>query len=213
MTTTSCDAGVAMALTRLGARPLAEGSELLGRPAERDDALDRRDGRTNARDLSLGLMAAADDAERACAALREMTRSDAARRTGPKLPEPIGLDHGDELRGLRVEQADDERRAVRRRRVELPAGEPEPAVRRGHVRERALGQSKPAPRGDLDLTRGHPPEARLDRLDRVGGRHERRDVGLRQIQRHARKSRKAALRTLVAACNERYIWRALEASP
>ena len=168
------------------------------------------EGRANARDLSLGLMPAADDAERACAALREMPRRDAARRPGTELPEPIGLDHRDELRGLRVEQADDERRAVRRRRVQLPAGKPEPAVRSGHVRERPLGQSKPATRSDLDLAGGHAPKARLDSFDRVGRRDERSDVGLRQIERHERKSRKAALRALVAACNERYIgarWR------
>ena len=113
-----------------------------------------------------------------------MTRGDAARSSGTKLPEPIGLDHRDELRGLRVEQADDERRTVRRRRVQLPAGEPEPAVRGGHVGERPFGQSKPPPRGDLDLARSHPAKARLDSLDRVGRGDERSDVGLGEIERH-----------------------------
>ncbi len=39
------------------------------------------------------------------------------------------------------------------RRIELPAGETEPAVGGGHVRERALRQAKPAARRDLDLSR------------------------------------------------------------
>ena len=36
----------------------------------------------------------------------------------------------------------------------------------------------------------------FDSFDRLGGRHEHRDVGLRQIQRHERKCRKATLRLL-----------------
>jgi len=68
-----------------------------------------------------------------------MTRRNAARRARPKLSEPVGLDHGDELRGLRVEQADDERGAVRRRRVQLSTGKPEPVVGSGHVRKCAFG--------------------------------------------------------------------------
>ena len=160
---------------------LAEGREPLGRSAVGDDALDGRDGRADAGDLRLGLVAAADDAERSRAAPREMPRGDPARRAGSELPEPVRLDHGDELRRLGVEEADDERRALRRRRVELPAGEPEPAVGSRHVRERALGQAEPAARRDLDLARRHAPEARLDGVDR-GGRLEqarRRRTSLR----------------------------------
>ena len=134
-----------------------------------------------------------------------MTRGDTARGPGAELPESIRLDDGDERRGLGVEQADDERRAVRRGRVQLPAGEREPTIRRGHVRERSLGQPKATARSDLDLSGGHAPKARLDRFDRVGRRNERSDVGLRQVQRHKRKSRKPAFQALAATCNERYI--------
>ena len=70
------------------------------------------------------------------------------------------------------------------RRVELPAGETEPEIRRRHVGERALPKPKPAPRRDLDLARRHAPEARLDDLDRVGGSQERGDVGLAEVERH-----------------------------
>ena len=54
----------------------------------------------------------------------------------------------------------------------------------GHVRQRALRQPKPAARGDLDLALRHPPEARLDGFDRVGGLEERRDIGFAEVERH-----------------------------
>ena len=173
-----------MALSGLGARARAERRQPLRRPAVRDDALDRRDGSADARDLRLRLVAAADDAKRACAALREVARRDAARRSRPELPEAIGLDDRHERRRLGVEEADDECRAVRRGRVELPAGEPEPAVRCRHVRERAFGQPQPAPWGDLDVALRHAAEARLDDFDRVGRREQGCDVGLGEVERH-----------------------------
>ncbi len=144
----------------------------------------RRDGSADARDLRLRLVAAADDPERARPARREVARRDPARRPGPELPEAIGLDHGDERRRVGVEEADDERRTVRRRGVELPTGEPELAVGSRHVGERALGQAQPAPRGDLDVARRHPPKARLDGIDRGGRREQSCDVGLGQVQGH-----------------------------
>ena len=173
-----------MALARLGAGALAERRELLGRSAERHDALDRRDRRADARDLRLRLVAAADDSERARAAPREVPRRDAAGRPGPELPEPIRLDHRDELRRLGVEEADDERRAGRRRRVQLPAGEPELRVRSGHVCKRALGQPQPAPRGDLDVAVRHAAKARLDGIDGGGRREQSCDVRFGEIERH-----------------------------
>ena len=115
---------------------------------------------------------------------RKMTGRDSAGSSRPQLSEPIGLDHRDELGGLGVEEADDERHAVRRRRVQLPAGEPEPAVGGGHVRERALGQPQPAPRRNLDLARRHPPEARFDRIDCRSRIDELDDVGLAEVEGH-----------------------------
>ena len=175
-----------MALARLGAGALAERREALRRPAERHHALDGRDRRADTRHLRLGLIAAPDDAERAGAAPREVTGRDAAGRAGPKLPEPIRLDDGDELRALRVEQADDERRAGRRRRVQLSAGEPELRVGGGHVCERALGEPEPPPRRDLDVAVGHAPEARLDRVDGELRRDQLGDVRFGEIERHER---------------------------
>ena len=129
----------------------------------------------HARDLGLGLVAAADHAERAGTGLREVPRRDAARGAGAKLPEPIRLDDRDERGRLRVEEADDEGRAVRRRRVQLPARKAEPVIRRRHVRERALREPEPAARSDLDLAGRHPPEAGLDRVDGdAGAQRERR---------------------------------------
>ena len=113
-----------------------------------------------------------------------MARGDATCRSGSQLSQPVGLDHGDELGALRVEDAHDERRAVRRRRIELPASETEPAVGGRHVRERALRQAKPAARRDLDLSRRHSLEARLDDIDRRARLDEVVDIGFAEIERH-----------------------------
>ena len=173
-----------MTLSRLGTRVLAERRELLGRSAVRDDALDRRDGGADARDLRFRLVAAADDPERSRPALREVARRDPACRPGPELPEPTGLDHRDERRRARVEEADDERRTVGSRGVELPTGEPELPVGCRHVGERPFRQAQPAPRCDLDVTRRHPAKARLDGIERSGRRQQSCDVGFGQVQRH-----------------------------
>ncbi len=114
---------VPVALTGLGAGALAERREALGRSAERDDAFDRRNRRSDAGDLRLGLVAAADDAERSRAASREMPGRDAAGRSRAQLSEPVRLDDRDELRRLGIEEAHDERRALGRRGVQLGAGE------------------------------------------------------------------------------------------
>ena len=176
--------GVAMALARLRADLVAEGRELLRRSAVGDHALDGGDSGANACNLRLGLVAAPDHSERARVGPREMARGDAGRRAGSELSQAIGFDHGDELGALRVEEADHERRAARCRRIELPAGEAEPAVGGGHVRKRALRQAKPAARRDLDLSRGHPQEARFDCSDRSAGLDEPVDIGFAEIERH-----------------------------
>src|SRR4029077_429829 len=95
----------------------------------------------------------------------EGTSSDAAGRTGPELPEAIRFDDGHELRALRVEQTDDEGGARRRRRVQLPAGEPQLRVRGAHVCKRSLREPQPSPGSDLDVAVGHAAETRLDRVD------------------------------------------------
>ena len=171
---------------RRSARRTPRASRAFGSRRRRARSTGQR--RADARDLRLRLVAAADDAERRAPLRREVPRRDAARRAGPQLPEPVGLDHRDELRRLGVEEADDERRAVRGRRVELPAGEPELAVGSRHVRERALGQPEPAPRRDLDLARA--PSAgstpRRPRPRRPARAAPRRRLG--QVERHASRS-------------------------
>jgi hypothetical protein len=129
-------------------------------------------------------VAAPDHAQRGGAALRQISSGNPARRTGPELPQTVGLDHGDESGRLRVEEADDERRSLGRRGIELPTGEAEAEIRRGHVRERALGKPEPPSRRDLDLAGRHPAEARFDGVDGGVRRDERGDVGLGEVQRH-----------------------------
>ena len=131
-------------------------------------------------------MAAPDDAERRRIAARQVLRGHAARGSRPKGAELVSLDHGHELGRLRVEETDDESGPFRRRRVQLAAGEAEPAVGGRHVGERALWKPKAAARRDLDLAGGHAPEARLDRLDGVRRLEKRGDVGLAQVERHGR---------------------------
>jgi formiminotetrahydrofolate cyclodeaminase len=193
-------AGISMTLPRLGARQFAERREPFRRAAVRDDTLDARDGRADARDLRLGLMPAADDPQRPGAPLAELTSCDGARRAGPKPAELIRLENGDELRRLGVEQADDEGHPVRSRNVELPAGEPEARIGSSHVGERSLAKRQPSPRCDLDLTGRHPPKGRLDRVH--GGRRldERLDVALGQVQGHGPQSRKDAEPTVDSCC-------------
>ena len=126
--------------------------------------------------------------ERPGARPREVASGDAARRARPELSERVGLDHGDEPRRRRVEEADDEARSRRRRRVQLPSGEPEPTIGRGHVGERAVVELEAPPRSVLDHASPHTPEAVLDRPDGVGRREKRGDVGFGQVQRHRGKS-------------------------
>ena len=143
-----------MALSGLGARELAERSEPFGCAAVRDDTVDRRYGRANARHLRLGLMAAPDHAKRPRIAARQVLRGHAARGSRPKGAEPVSLDHGHESGRLRVEETDDESGPFRRRGVQLGAGEAEPAVGGRHVGERTLWQTKAPARRDLDLPGG-----------------------------------------------------------
>jgi formiminotetrahydrofolate cyclodeaminase len=178
-----------MAVPGLGARALAECGQPPGRSAVRDDALDRRKGGADARHLRLRLVAAPDHAERAGTTPREMAGCHAARRARPKLTEPVGLDHADERRGLRVEQAYHEGGAARRGRVQLPPGEPESVVGRGHIGQGSLRQTKPSAGSDLDLASSHAAEAGFDGVDRIGRRDERLDVALREVERHRPESR------------------------
>ena len=76
-----------------------------------DDPLDPRQRRADARDLRLGLPAAADHAERRRARPGEVLRRDPARRAGAQLAERVGLDHRDELR--RVARRRARRRSAR----------------------------------------------------------------------------------------------------
>jgi hypothetical protein len=172
---------------RLGADPLAEALEPLLAAAVRDDALDRRHRRANRGDLALGLPAAADHAQRSRPRARQVLGRDAARSAGPELPEPVRLDHGDELGAARLEEEDDEADIrVAERGVGLEAGVAELSVGRRHHGEDPAFESEPVARPVLDASRGEPPERTLDRLERVLRRQQRLDVRLRQVQRHAR---------------------------
>ena len=113
-----------------------------------------------------------------------MARGDSAGRARAQPSELVGLDHGDELGLLRVEEADDEARSGRRRRVQLAAGDPQLAIGRRHVRERAFLEPQSPPRSVLHGTPRDAPEALLDRLDGVGRLEERGDIGFGQVERH-----------------------------
>ena len=54
----------------------------------------------------------ADQAESPRPRLGEVPRRDRARGSGPELPEPIGLDQGEQLGLVRGEERDDEPRAL-----------------------------------------------------------------------------------------------------
>src|SRR5207247_11235239 len=84
-------------LGRLRVQATAEVFQPLAGAAVREDTLDRRHGRPDRGDLALGLPAAADHPKSLRARAREVLRSDAARRSGAELPEPVGLDHRREL--------------------------------------------------------------------------------------------------------------------
>ena len=157
-----------MALPRLGAHELAERGEPFGRSAVGDDALECRHGSADARDLGLGLVAAAEHAERSCAVPRQVASCDPAGRARPQPAELVGLDHGGDLGLLGVEDADDESRSGRGRRVELAAGEPELAIGRRHVRQRPFLEPQASSRRVVHGTSRDAPEALLDRFHCVG---------------------------------------------
>ena len=185
VTTTSCWAGVAVALAGLGADLLAEREQALLGPAVGDDPLDRRQRLADARDLALRLPAAADHAERARAFAGEVLRRDPARCAGAQLAHPVRLDHRRELGPGQVEEHDDERRARRQGRVRLEAGQSQLLVHRGHDRERALAGASPCARTVPDRTARLPLEARLDRRERVGRREQLLDVRFGQVERQS----------------------------
>ena len=97
----------------------------------------------------------------------EVLRRDPARRAGAQLAELVGLEHRDELGRVGAEEEDDEARAVAEAGVDLRARVAELEVGGGHDRERALLEPEPVARPVLDAPGRQPPEARLDRLDRV----------------------------------------------
>ena len=133
-------------------------------------------------DLGLGLPAAADHAERARPRPGEVPSRDAAGRPGAELSEPVGLDHCDQPPRFRVEEDDDERGRLGCG-VSLEPGEAELPIDGGHDRERTVREAQPPARRVLDRPSGEAQQRRLHRLDRVLGRQERLDVGLREVER------------------------------
>jgi hypothetical protein len=57
-------------------------------------------------------------------------------------------------------------------------------VNGGHDGKDSLVGSKPNSRTVLDLTRGEPAEAALNCIERISGREQLPDLGLRQVERH-----------------------------
>ena len=173
-----------VALGRLGAGTAAELLE--APPVPRVDAhpLDARQRSTDARDLRLGLPARADHAEARGAGPREVPRGDAARGARAQLPQPVRLDHRDELGRVGPEQADDEARARCEAAVGLHSRVAEPAVDRGHDREHPLLERQPVARPVHDLAGGEAPEAALDRLERIRWGEQGGDVVLGEVKRH-----------------------------
>ena len=176
---------VAMRLRGLRADALAERAKRALRPAVRDDALDRRKRRPDARDLRLRLTTAADDAERRCAAPSEILRGDRARCARAQTSELVRLDDCDELGPRGVEQRDHEGRSRCEAGVHLRARVPELEVRRGHVSEPSLVQPEPSAWRDLDGPTRHALEGGFDRRDRVNRGQQRANVVFAQVERHA----------------------------
>jgi hypothetical protein len=181
-------ARIAVRLAHLGPDARAEVLEPLLRAAVGDDPLDRGDRCANARNLRLGLPAAADHTERSSMRLREERGGDAARGPGPELPHLVRLDHGRELRAREVEEHDDERRAAREPSVGLDPREPELTIGGGHVCEHTVLDRDPRSRPVLDDAAREPDEARLDRVERLARREQLRDLCLGQVERHVSSS-------------------------
>ena len=178
---------VAVALTGLGADLLAERAQALLGPAVRDDLLDPGQRLADTRDLALSLPAAADDAECARVWLGQVLGGHAAGGTGAQLAHPVGLDHSCELGLVQVEENDDERRARRKGRVRLEAGQSQLLVDRGHDREHPLAGASPCARTIPDRAARLPLEAGLDRRERIGRREQLLDVSFGQVERQALK--------------------------
>ena len=175
-----------MALPRLGTVRLAERAQVLLRPAIGDHALELGKRDADGGELRLGLPAAADQAQAARAAPREVPCGDPARRAGAQLAELVRVDHGDELRRVGTEEQDHKAGALAEAGVDLRAREHELEVDGGHHGERPVLEPQPVARPVLDPARGHAAEARLDRLDGVRRGEEPGDVGLGQVERHSR---------------------------
>src|SRR5205814_399155 len=83
-------------------------------------------------------------------------------------------------RRLGVEEQHDERRALTAGSVRLEPGQTELSVDRPHYGQEAAFEAGPLPRHVLDLAGRQAPEAALDRLQRVCGREQARDLVLGQ---------------------------------
>ena len=113
-----------------------------------------------------------------------MLRGDRGRSRGAQLSERVGFEHRNDLGLVDRHQDDEERRAARRPRERLQAGEPEPAVDAGHDRELPIGNRQAHTRRVVDLAAGEARERSLDRVRRHGGRQNPRDIRLGQVRRH-----------------------------
>src|SRR6185437_11929391 len=69
-------------------------------------------------------------------------------------------------------------------RVDLRAREAELEICGGHHREHAVLETEPVARPVLDRPVRHPPEAALDRVDRLRGREQLCDLVLAEMNRH-----------------------------
>jgi hypothetical protein len=107
-----------------------------------------------------------------------------ARRAGPQLAHPVGLDHGEQLRPVGREERDEEARPLGEADVGLQTGNTELEVGGCQHVEQALGHTEPKARTVLDRPARDAREAPFDGLDGVLRREELLDVGFAEIERH-----------------------------
>jgi hypothetical protein len=141
--------------------------------------------RSDAGDLHLRLVAAAEDPERRRAGAGEVLRGDRARGSGAKTAERVRLEERNGLTASR-EEHHDEGRTVTRGRIRLRSRVADPEVGRAHERQRAPAEVEAHARLVFDLACAKTAKALLDHVDRVFRREQGRNVVLPEKEGHDR---------------------------
>ena len=116
---------------------------------------------------------------------REVLRRDAARRSRAEPAEQVRLDHGRERAVLEREQEDDERAPRRRRSRSSSAPRTPSSTSTAGMTASAPSSSGRRSRGTIVTSpAAMPAERLLDDRHGVGGRQQRLDVGLGEVERH-----------------------------